>query len=101
MTSKSTVDTDDDNGASTCWCCGKAKPETQLLRLGARPEAAVCLDCVPNLRHRAGEQENLSLVFHHLHNAGGQVRRAVISTGLHERPVVGPALRWINRRSPF
>lgn len=101
MTSRTLVDTDDHRWPSTCWCCGAAKPETELLRLGARPDAAVCLDCVPDLRQRAGAHGNPPAVTRHLHNASGQVRRAVMSLGLHEQPVVGPALRWISRRSPF
>ena len=101
MTSKTAVDTDDHHWPSTCWCCGAAKPETELLRLGARPDAAVCLDCVPSLRHRAGAHGNPPAVIRHFHKAGGHGGSAVMSRGLHVQPVVGPALRWINRRSPL
>lgn len=43
-----------DGFTSSCWCCGMDKFEEQLLRLGARPGAAVCLDCVACLLARVG-----------------------------------------------
>lgn len=101
MTSKIAHDVEGHGWPSVCWCCGSEKPETDLLRLGARPEAAVCLDCVANLRQRASAHGDPHVVVRHLHRAGDQVRSAVVSVGLHDRPVIGPALRWINRRSPF
>ncbi|WP_019874477.1 hypothetical protein [Sporichthya polymorpha] len=84
-----------------CWCCGAEKPESHLLRLGARPEAAVCGECAIHLRQRARALGNRRAVARHLHNAANRFREAVISAGLHNRPGIGPALRWINRRSPF
>jgi hypothetical protein len=84
-----------------CWCCGADKPETHLLRLGARPEAAVCGECAVHLRQRARALGNPPALVRHLHSTANHIRDAVISANLHNRPGIGPALRWINRRSPF
>ncbi len=101
MISRSTADTDAPDGRPSCWCCGNRKPETRLLRLDARPEAAVCLECVTNLRQRARAHEDSPPVVRQLHATANRIRDAATSTGLHNRPVIGPALRWINRRSPW
>lgn len=102
MSARTAVDTDEvDDGSSACWCCGARKPEIRLLRLGARPEAAVCLECVAHLRQRALAHEEPPAVVRHLHAAANQVRDVVTAVGLHNQPVIGPALRWINQRSPF
>jgi hypothetical protein len=97
----STVGDDDVPSGSSCWCCGREKPQSRLLRLGARPEAAVCTDCAMHLRRRAGAQATRNPVIRHLHTAGNRVRDGVMATGVHKKPVVGPVLRWINRRLPY
>jgi hypothetical protein len=82
-----------------CWCCGSRKPEAQLLRLGARPEAAICLDCATHLRQRARAHSPKPVV-RHLHKAANRIGGAVMHAGLHNRPIIGRTLRWLNRRSP-
>jgi hypothetical protein len=101
MSPRTAVGTDEVDGSSACWCCGARKPETRLLRLGARPEAAVCVECVAHLRQRALAHEEPPAVVRHLHAAANQVRDVVTAVGLHNQPLIGPALRWINQRSPF
>lgn len=101
MSARTAIDTDDTDDWSGCWCCGARKPEMRLLRLGARPEAAVCVECVAHLRQRARAHEDSPLFVRHLHTTANHVRDAVTSVGLHNRPVIGPVLRWINQRSPF
>lgn len=101
MTARTAIDTDGTAGWSSCWCCGRDQPETGLLRLGARPEAAICLDCVPHLRQRARAHEDPPFVVRQLHAGGNRVRDLVTTIGLRNQPVIGPALRWVNRRSPF
>ena len=101
MTARTAIDTDDSSGSSPCWCCGREEQETRLLRLGARPEAAVCLDCVAHLKHRARTHEDPSPVVRRLRTVVRQSRDAVMRTGLHKQPIVGPILRWVNRRSPY
>jgi hypothetical protein len=41
-----------------CWCCGGEYAEVNLIRLGARPEVAVCLDCARYLRRRAAARRD-------------------------------------------
>lgn len=101
MTARTAIGTDDTAGWSACWCCGRDRPETGLLRLGARPEAAICLDCVPHLRQRARAHEDPPALVRHLHASGNRVREVVVATGIHNKPLIGPTLRWVNRRSPF
>ncbi len=101
MTSKTAGYTDEGNWPSSCWCCGAAKAEAQLVRLGARPEAAVCIDCVPSLRQRARAHETSPTVARHLHRAADRIRGVVMTAGLNRKPVLGRVVRWINRRSPF
>jgi hypothetical protein len=84
-----------------CWCCGRPTPQGRLLTLGARPEAAVCLDCAAHLHRRAREAECGSALTRLPAAAAGQVRDAVMAARLHRLPALGPALRWINRRSRF
>jgi hypothetical protein len=101
VTARTAIDTDDTGDWAGCWCCGAQKPETRLLRLGARPQAAVCVECVTHLRHRARAHDDPPVLVRQLHTAANRVRDTVMATGLHKRPVIGPALRWINQRSPL
>jgi hypothetical protein len=101
MTTRTAIDTDSPHGASTCWCCGRQQPETRLLRLSARPDAAVCLDCVAHLRQRARAHEDPPPVARQLNTIASRLRGAVMIIGLHKKPVIGPLLRWVNRRSPY
>jgi hypothetical protein len=101
VTPRTAIETDGTDDWSGCWCCGARKPETRLLRLGARPQAAVCVECVAHLRQRARAHEDPPVLVRHLHATANHVRDVVIAVGIHSRPVIGPALRWINQRSPF
>ncbi|MGQ0843414.1 MAG: hypothetical protein ACT4QF_04705 [Sporichthyaceae bacterium] len=99
MTSQIPRDAEQSDGC--CWCCGQAKPDNQLHRLGARPEAAVCRDCIPELHRRARDGGELSAIARKLGAAGDSVRGFVVAADLHRRPVIGPVLLWVNRRSRF
>ena len=102
MSTRTAIDTEDvADGWSACWCCGTRKPETGLLRLGARPEAAICLECLVHLRQRARAHEDSMAAVRHLHATAHHVRDAVAAVGLHNRPVIGRVLRWVNQRSSF
>jgi ribosome-binding protein aMBF1 (putative translation factor) len=83
-----------------CWCCGKAYDEARVVHLGEHPEVAVCIDCARDLNRRARKRE-AAAVARWLHQRGDAARGAVMERGWHERPVVGRALRWINRHSPW
>ena len=85
---------------SRCWCCGKIRSEDSLVRLGSHPEVGVCIDCVQFLRRRAGDRQ-ATVMRQTLRGAAESVRGQVIQRGWHQRPVVGPALRWLDRHSPW
>lgn len=85
-----------------CWCCDNDFPVEDVVQLGAHPEAALCFDCARWVRRRAilradagrrGMRVGLRRVV-------AQMRAAVIGNGWHDRPVIGPILRWIDRRMP-
>jgi hypothetical protein len=85
-----------------CWCCGRTFPESSLFRLGAHPEAAVCFVCARFL-HRQARQRADALHPSTSARARSVVRHAratVMDHGWQGRPVVGPALRWIDRFLP-
>jgi hypothetical protein len=87
-------------GESGCWCCGRVTAEGALVRLGNHPEVGVCVSCVRFLGRRARDYQ-ASVLRRRLRGAAESVRGEVMSRGLHERPVVGPALRWLNRHVPW
>jgi hypothetical protein len=84
----------------TCWCCGRIRSEDDLVRLGNHPEVGICINCVHFLRRRALDRK-ASVLRHRLRGAAESVRGAVVARGWHERPVIGPALLWINRHLPW
>jgi len=85
-----------------CWCCGRSFPEAGILRLGARPEARVCVNCTISLRSRARERmaENKGPWSRWQAQALHRCRDYVMDHRWHERPVIGPVLRWFNRHMP-
>jgi hypothetical protein len=85
---------------SRCWCCGRVTAEEALVRLGNHPEVGVCPGCVRFLGRRARDYQ-ASVMRKQLRGAAESIRREVMSRGWHERPVIGPALLWINRHVPW
>jgi hypothetical protein len=85
-----------------CWCCGKAYPESELVRLGNHPEVAVCIPCAHFLYQQARGREDAlhpspaSWVRDQLRSA----RRVVMQQGWHQKPVIGEPLRWLGRHLP-
>lgn len=92
----------DEADESRCWCCGSAYPDDELVRLGDHPEVTICGACARDLHRRARDQH------HRAHptattRARSILRRArefAIDRRWHERPVIGPVLRWIDRFLP-
>jgi hypothetical protein len=84
-------------GEATCWCCGRASSEDALVHLGNHPEVGICVNCVHFLRRRARDLQATE-IRRLLRGAAESVRREVMARGWHQRPVIGPALRWLNRR---
>jgi hypothetical protein len=97
-----TAETETASGAeeSECWCCGHVTAEAALVRLGNHPEVGVCVNCVRFLGRRARDYQ-ASVVRKRLRGTAESIRGEVMSRGWHERPVIGPALRWINQHVPW
>jgi hypothetical protein len=83
-----------------CWCCGKVTAGDAMVHLGDHPEVGICVNCVPFLARRARDLQ-ATQARRRLRAIAGSVRGAVMSRGWHERPVIGPLLLWLNRRSPW
>lgn len=85
---------------SKCWCCGQLRSEDSLVRLGSHPEVGVCISCVHYLRRRAHDRQS-TVMRQTLRGTAESVRQQVMARGLHQRPVIGPALRWLNGHLPW
>src|SRR5260370_34590732 len=83
-----------------CWCCGRAAAEEAMVRLHDHPEVGVCVGCVRFLDRKARDLQ-ASQLRHQLRKAADSIRGQIMSRGWHERPVVGPALIWVNRHLPW
>lgn len=88
--------------ATGCWCCGGEYAEERLVRLGAHPEVAVCLDCARYLKRRAVARDDEHRRSPQAVARGGiaHARRWVIERGWHRRGRLGAFLRWLNRFLP-
>lgn len=93
---------DGDAGRVECGCCGRTLPESGVVRLGARPDVAVCLRCAHRLHQQARDREDALRPspagrIRHVLRAG---RQLAVRRGWHHTPVVGPVLRWLGPRLP-
>jgi hypothetical protein len=88
--------------SSRCWCCGQPAAESALLRLGEHPEVAVCFGCARFLHRRAREELDASRPSAAARGRSvvRSARRTVMRHGWQGRPIVGPALRWLDRFLP-
>lgn len=96
-------DADTDVTAERCWCCGNEFTPAELTRLGSHPEVGVCANCAKWLWRRAQHSQDEG-------QAGGvasaarrlvfRTRERVISAGLHNWPLIGRGLHWIDRKLP-
>jgi hypothetical protein len=84
----------------TCWCCGRAFAEDALVRLGNHPEVGICINCVHTLGRKARDYQ-ATVMRERLRATAESVRVKVMARGWHRHPAFGPALRWINRHSPW
>ncbi len=100
MTAETAVDETGGTGKSECWCCGRLTAQAALVRLGNHPEVGVCLNCVRFLVRRARDYQ-ASVMRVRLRGTAESIRGQVMSRGWHERPIVGPVLKWINRHVPW
>ncbi|MGZ4606682.1 MAG: hypothetical protein ACXVXV_11155 [Blastococcus sp.] len=94
-----------DDGAGhlvPCWCCGRRCPAADVVHLGNRPEVAVCLRCAHFLHQQARGREDARRTSPAARARDGlrAARRLVIAQRWHEKPVIGPLLRWLGPRLP-
>jgi hypothetical protein len=85
---------------SECWCCGQARSADTLVHLGNHPEVNICISCVHFLRRRARDRQ-ATVLRQTLRGTAESIRARVIAQGWHDRPVIGPALRWLDRHVPW
>jgi hypothetical protein len=85
-----------------CWCCGQPTPESDVLRLGEHPEAAVCLGCAHFLHQRARAREDAARPSPaaRAREVLRAARGLVVRRGWQNRPVIGPLLRRLDTRLP-
>jgi hypothetical protein len=81
-------------------CCGHTTSQGALVHLGDHPEVGICINCVHWLRRRARDYQ-ATVLRQRLRGAAESICREVMARGWHERPVNGPALRWINQHLPW
>jgi hypothetical protein len=94
------AETAGETGESRCWCCGQTIPEGALVHLSDHPEVGICINCAHWLRRRARDYQ-ATVLRQRLRGTAESIRREVMARSWHERPVTGPALRWINQHSPW
>jgi hypothetical protein len=102
MTAQAGTSSGSADGGVACWCCGQLRPESDVVRLGAHPEAAVCLRCAHFLHQQARGREDAASPSPAARVRDGlrAGRRLVMRRGWHQAPVLGPVLRWLGRRLP-
>ena len=90
------------SGEVVCWCCGRGRPESEVVRLGEHPETAVCLGCAHFLHQRARAREDAARPSPASRARDGirAARRSVIRHGWHTLPGIGPVLRRLGARLP-
>jgi hypothetical protein len=89
-----------ETGQSRCWCCGQNTAEDALVRLEGHPEVGICINCVHFL-HRRARDHQATVMRQRLRGAADSIRDEVMTRGWHQRPVIGPVLRWVNRHLPW
>jgi len=87
-------------GQSACWCCGQIRSEDALVHLGSHPEVGICINCVRYLGRRARDHQ-ATMMRHWLRGVAESIRGDGIARGWHQRPVIGPALKWLDRHLPW
>jgi ribosome-binding protein aMBF1 (putative translation factor) len=89
-------------GPVECWCCGQARDEQDVVRLGGRPEVAVCLRCAHFLHQQARAREDAARPSPAARVRDGlrAGRAVVLRRGWQHKPVIGPVLRWLGPRLP-
>ena len=74
----------------------------QSVHLGNHPEVAPCLGCARFVANRAREIEDRERTGPAVRarDLMRRARRTVVEHGWHDKPIVGPVLRWLGRHTP-
>lgn len=83
-----------------CWCCGRPYPPDRMVHLGAHPEVTVCADCTRFLHRRAALLGAHATPLALIRRATQTIRDQVLSRQIHQRRVIGPLLRWLDKFLP-
>jgi|SRR5664279_1025713 len=92
----------DGSDLAECWCCGQRQQPEMTVHLGNHPEVLVCLRCAHFLHQQAEAREDAlhpsptAWVRDRLRSA----RTVVMHHRWHQKPMIGPALRWLGRHLP-
>lgn len=89
-----------ETGQSACWCCGRETADDALVHLGNHPEVGICISCVHFLGRRARDYQ-ANVMRQRLRRGAESARGQIMARGWHERPAIGPALKWLNRHLPW
>ena len=89
-------------GSIECWCCGQRQTPTSVVHLGDHPEVTVCLRCAHFLHQQARGREDAlrTSPAARVRTRLREVRWLVIRRGWHQKPGIGPLLRWLGRHTP-
>ncbi len=85
---------------SACDCCGRPFPASRLSPASAAPEMTVCADCRHQLERESRDRSRGTLS-KSMRRLGDALRGLAMKFELQETRLLGPVLRWIDRRSPW
>jgi hypothetical protein len=93
---------DEDAQPSRCWCRGGRIDGDRVVPLGHHPEVGVCPRCARSIGKWGGEIEDRDHhgVAVHVRDQMRRLRRTVVASGWHHRPLVGRGLRRLGRWTP-
>ena len=95
------MDTDDTQPQTgRCWCCDQLYPPDRMVHLGTHPEVTVCGDCARFLHRRAALLDADATPMALIRRATQTASDQVLSRQIHERRVIGPFLRWLDKLLP-
>lgn len=93
----------DASAQAGCWCCEGEYTPADMVTLGAHPEVHVCVGCAKYLHRRARslhDARNRPTPLRLARQVIDRIRSWIVERGVHRRPLLGCALRALDRRLP-